>query len=159
MNFVVQRLVALAVPMLVMGSSMEAQAVPNFSGTWSLDAAKSDFGQMPAPSKRVDIIDQKGDLIKIKRSTTAPQGESTTDLTYGTDGKEYTNTIQGNPAKSTGKWDGAVLVLTTVLATPNGEVTVTDHYELSPDGKMLTINRTFASGMGDVQQKIVMAKQ
>jgi hypothetical protein len=34
-----------------------------------------------------------------------------------------------------------------------------DKWTLSPDGKALTINRHFASSMGELDQKIVLEKQ
>ena len=36
--------------------SGQAQAKPNFTGEWKLDTSKSDFGPMPAPSKRTGRV-------------------------------------------------------------------------------------------------------
>ncbi len=61
-------LLALALP-----ASVSAQA-PNLSGTWVLQVDKSDFGMMPAPTSRTDVIDHKDPTLTIKRSMVTPNG-------------------------------------------------------------------------------------
>ena len=35
---------------------------PNFSGTWELDTAKSDFGPLPAPEKQTRVIEHQSEV-------------------------------------------------------------------------------------------------
>lgn len=61
-----------AIATLLVTASIGAQGTPNFSGTWSLDVAKSDFGPAPPPESVVMVIDHKEPTIK---STTAQKSQ------------------------------------------------------------------------------------
>jgi hypothetical protein len=61
--------------------------------------------------------------------------------------------------KSTGKWDGDALVITTKANYGGNDITLADKWTLSEDGKVLTINRHITSPMGELDQKIVLEKQ
>ena len=54
-------------------TSMIAQSKPNFSGTWKLNLAKSDFGPLPAPDSRTDVIDHNDPTMKINTSQSGGQ--------------------------------------------------------------------------------------
>ena len=147
-------LLAVALPV-----SLSAQA-PNLSGTWVLQVDKSDFGPMPGPTSRTDVIDHQDPKITIKRSLVGPNGPATSDLVYGVDGKPWKNTMSdGNELTSTLKWDGPVLVVSSTISTPNGDATVTDRFSLSGDGKTLTQDRVIAVAGQEITQKMVLAKQ
>lgn len=137
----------------------QANAKPNFSGEWKLNASKSEFGPMPAPTSRVDKITHADPDLKISSTAAGPQGEMTLDLKYTTDGKEVTNEIRGNPTKSTAAWDGDALVITTKLSMQGNDITLADKWTLSEDGKILTVNRHIKAPQGEFDQKTVMEKQ
>jgi hypothetical protein len=137
-----------------------AQAVPNLTGTWVMAADKSDFGPMPAPKVRTDVVDHKEPNLTIKRSLSGPDGAPVSvDLKYAVDGKTYTNTTPQGDIKSTLKWDGKTLVVTSQVPTPNGDAEVTDRFSLSDDGKTLTQNRTIAVQGQEIKQTVVLIKQ
>ena len=147
-------LLALAIP-----ASVSAQA-PNLSGTWVLQADKSDFGPMPGPTSRTDVIDHQEPKLTVKRSLVTPNGPVSSELVYAIDGKEWKNTtVDGNQLTSTLKWDGAVLVISTLANTPNGEATITDRFSLSADGKTMTQDRVIGIQGQELTQKMVLAKQ
>src|SRR6202020_1746197 len=83
-----------------------AEAKPNFSGTWKVNVAKSDFGAMPGPDSRTDKITHADPDLKVHVAQSSQMGELNYDATYTTDGKESTNSLSGNVFKSTVKWDG-----------------------------------------------------
>ena len=104
-----------------------AQAKPDFSGTWTLDTAKSD----PAPAGRGGggggaatlTIKQTGTELSIMSE--GRQGPQT--MTYKLDGSESTNQMMGrggaaavkpSAAKSQG---GKEMQVETTAQTPNGE--------------------------------------
>ena len=137
-----------------------AQAVPNLTGTWVMAADKSDFGPMPAPKVRTDVIDHKEPNLIIKRSLSGPDGAPVAvDLKYAVDGKAYTNTTPQGDISSTLKWDGKDLMVTSQVPTPNGAAEVTDRFSLSDDGKTLTQNRTISVQGQEIKQTIVLIKQ
>src|SRR5271157_5034708 len=85
-----------------------AQSKPNFSGTWKMNAAKSDFGPIPGPDSRTDIIEQSDAAIKEGVDAVGgPQGDQKYSLTYNLDGSETVNSpAPGIDIKNTAKWDG-----------------------------------------------------
>jgi len=139
--------------------AVQAQAKPNFSGAWKMNAAKSDFGPMPAPDSRIDKISHEDPSLKDNVTQSGQQGEMTSDLSYSTDGKETTNTIRGNEFKSTAKWDGDELVINNKGSFNGQDVTLTDRWSLAADGKTITIMRHAISPMGEMDQKILLEKQ
>lgn len=138
---------------------LPAQGVPNLSGTWAMQADQSDFGPMPAPSARRDVIDHQEPKLTIRRTVTTAQGESSSDLVYVVDGKPYKNMAGPTEVTSTLHWDGRVLVMESVAVTPQGEIQITDRYTLSEDGKTLTVQRTFSVQGQQIPQTLVFARQ
>jgi hypothetical protein len=137
----------------------QAQAKPNFTGNWKLNAGKSDFGAMPAPDSRTDKITHEDPDLRDSFTQSGQMGEFTAEMRYSTDGKETTNTIRDNQIKSTAKWEGDELTIDGKAQFNGADVTMKDRWSLSADGKTLTINRHVTSPMGETDQKIVLEKQ
>ena len=94
-------------------------AHPDFSGTWVLDTAQSDKGQM-IPSKMTLKIAQTPTQIAVDRQqTTQMAGDATTSMKYATDGSTSKNQlqIQGNPVdvSTVVTWEGANPVFTSQM--------------------------------------------
>ena len=89
---------------------------PNFSGNWVLDADKSNFGPMPAPTTMTRKVDHHDPAMTVDQTTTGgPQGDQTATMKYSTDGKETTNSMMGNDMKSKAVWEGKTLVVNSSL--------------------------------------------
>jgi hypothetical protein len=138
---------------------LQAQAKPNFTGTWKLNVSKSDFGAMPAPDSRTDKITHEDPDLKDSTTQSGQMGEVSAELKYSTDGKETTNMVRGNEVKSTAKWDGDELAIDGKASFNGADVSLKDRWSLSADGKTLTILRHVTSPMGETDQKIVLEKQ
>lgn len=161
--FAVGLALALAAPVLAW-----AQGKADFSGTWTLDEAKSD----PAPAGRGGggggrgggrggtasklVIKQTAGDISIER-TLASGAEI---VVFKLDGSESVNKMGMGDAKSKTSWDGSNLVVTTQqqLQTPGGtfDITVKDIY--SVQGGALTVTTTRTTGRGDATRKLVYNK-
>jgi hypothetical protein len=129
---------ALVVPFIA-----QAQAKPDFSGTWTLDAAKSD----PAPAGRGGGGGGRGGgaagPVTIKQSAT--------DITIGMntfklDGSETEIQGRGGVQKAKATWDGAKLVITTNIDMQGTAITSTAVRSLSADGKEMTVETTTTGG-------------
>ncbi len=140
-------------------SPLAAQKVADLSGSWVLALDKSDFGPLPPPQSRSDVIVHKEPKITDKRTVVVAGGSTTSTLVYAADGKPYVNHVGGIDATSVLRWDGPVLVMESTLTTPQGPVTVVDRFSLSADGKTLTQARTLTLEGKTVNQTIVMVKQ
>jgi hypothetical protein len=139
---------------------VQAQAKSDFSGTWKLNAAKSDFGPIPPPDSMTEKITHQDPVLKASVATTGgPQGDVNYDVNYTTDGKECVNSVAGNEFHSTLKWDGDDLVVDTKGSFNGNEFTSKDRWTLSADGKVLTVARHLSSAMGEADIKTVFEKQ
>jgi hypothetical protein len=140
-------------------AALPANAKPNFTGDWKLNSAKSDFGQFPAPSSMTQKATHEDPSLKVAVKLATDNGDFAFESTYSTDGKETTNTFGPNEMKSVSKWEDDTLSIQTKGVFGDSEVTIQDKWEISPDGKTMTIRRHFASSQGEVDQKLVLEKQ
>ena len=154
---------SLAAAAVIFAATLSAQGLPNFTGTWSLDAAKSDFGPIPPPESIVMVIDHKEPTLKVSATQKTPMGEATNDSTYTTDGKENVNKMRSpvgeQDVKSTTKWNGKALATSRTIDAQGMSVGIEETWDLSADGKVLTINRTLKTPQGDFSTKITLNKK
>ncbi len=151
---------------LIVAAPLAVQAqTPNLSGTWQLDAAKSDLGPMAQmfggeTPKITMVIEHKEPSVSIKTTTETARGARTADQSLTTDGKEVSATgPRGGTTVTTAKWEGTTLVVTSKRSTPQGELMQKQMMTLSADGKTLTANATAQTPMGEFSTTQVFAKQ
>lgn len=160
-NFVL----AAAVAVLAMAFTVSAQKAPDFSGKWNLDLTKSELGQQAAMIKSQTLtITHSGASFKVATQTerNAPPADSAGggarpgggmggmgggggEQAYTLDGKEVSTERQGPNGtmtiKTKAEQTGSKIVISTVSPGPNGDMKTTSTYELSADGKGLTVTR------------------
>jgi hypothetical protein len=134
-------------------------AKPNFSGTWKLNAGKSDFGPMPPPDSRTDTIDHKDPVVKESVAMSTGQGDMQWDITYTTDGKDSKNTVMGSEMTSNAHWEGKTLVVDSKATFDGNDMTIHGTMVLSDDGKTLTRQAHITGPMGEGDQKLLFDKQ
>jgi hypothetical protein len=150
--------------MLLPAVSTNAQgAKPDFSGTWNLDVAKSDFAGAPAPDSLIYVIEHKDPNLKITSTQKSPQGELTNTRTLTTDGKESVNkmrTMAGEQdVKSTTTWNGNKLANAFKLDIQGSAIDINETWELSDGGKVLSVARDINTPQGPFHQVYVFNKQ
>ena len=145
-----------------------AQKAADFSGKWNLDIAKSELGQAAAMIKSQTLtITQADTSFKVAThternpSTDGPgggggngrgpgAGAGPMEQSYTLDGKEVSTERQtpngAVTTKTKAEQSGNKVIITSVFPTPNGEMKSTQTYELSADGKTLTLTRESARG-------------
>jgi hypothetical protein len=114
---------------------------PDFSGTWVLDAAKSQAPMLPQSAQLV--VAQSDKLLSIEHTASNGTGTQVNKLSYHIDGspsKNSTTPPGGQPIEfnSTTEWSGRTLVITTT-ADFNGGFKQVERWTLSSDGKQLTV--------------------
>ena len=140
-----------------------AQAKPDFSGTWTLDTAKSD----PAPPGRGGGFGGGGGSVTIKQTgaelavtSEGRQGPQT--MTYKLDGTESTNQVMGRggaqSVKSTAKWDGSSLVIQTTRDFNGMSITSKEVRRLDNVGKEMIVETTAQTPNGEQKRKTVYTK-
>lgn len=143
-----------------------AQDKPDYSGTWNMNAAKSDFGPVPGPTQETMVIAQKTPAITETVNFTDDQGTHNYLLEMTIDGPEVTFPPDKGPQlgmvtlqKVKAAWQGSSLVVTEALKyEADADVTGTNTYALSPDGKMLTMDMSFSTPMGAMTRKVIFDK-
>jgi hypothetical protein len=112
-----------------------AAAKPDFSGSWTMDRARS-FG-MPGNMQQTMVVKQTGDEIQLETKLIQPDNERTVKDSYVLDGKEHEFTPPAPPnapanapaakGKRTATWlpngNGIVVNESTTTETPKGPVT------------------------------------
>lgn len=109
-----------------------AAAKPNFSGTWTMDRARS-FG-MPGDMMQVLTITHKDDTLEVETKITQPNNERTIKDTIVVDGTEHEFQPPAPPGgqtppkgKRTATWlpgeTGITVTDVTTAQTPKGEIT------------------------------------
>jgi hypothetical protein len=136
-------------------SLLLAQQSLNFSGTWQLDAAKSQAG---GGNRQVTFtIQDNSPKIEFKRVVQEGGGhEVVSQFTCETGGKECEFDEGGHKAKVSLWYDGTALV---ILKTdgPKEDAVTQWRLDLSSDGKTLTVDLTHIDPSGN-PEKLVFDK-
>jgi hypothetical protein len=142
---------------------------PDFTGTWELDAAKSQG--IPEGLKQVMTVKHAGDRVEVEMKMSGPQGDRTVTDVYVLDGKEaeFKPAIVSGGAAKAGKrvstWaeDGSGFDAQeeATIDGPQGEDELKGKrtWRLSADGKVLTIEMDMAGGGGGMKSKRVFNRK
>lgn len=155
----IRKLIALTFLLALPLMSGFAQQKTDFSGTWKLNVAKSDFGVLPAPESRTEVITHKDPSLSDTVTQESAEGKQHYTANYTTDGKEVVNTIGPREVKATFKWVGSSLAMTVKFQYEGADVLGDNTWALSADGKTLTMTIHYTSSIGDADQKLVFDKQ
>ena len=156
--------VMIIMAILVLPLTVNAQgSKANFGGTWTLNAAKSNFGTPPGDGQgrgqRMGggnfVAKQEASLLTVERTRTNQSGESSTITSkYTLDGKESVNSSGRGENKSVAKWsaDGKSLTITTTMSFNSNTFTSTEVWSLTSPNT-LSIVRTSPGRDGGPERK------
>jgi len=148
-------IITLVLAMAATAGLSAAADKPNFSGDWTVDTGKSDFGPIPPPATMTRKVAHTDPAITVTES----RDDMTTTAKYSTDGKETTNEMMGNPTKSTAKWDGSNLMVVTKADFQGNEIVINSKWSLSADGKVLTDTWHLVTPQGEFDLTYVLNKK
>jgi hypothetical protein len=135
-------------------------ARPNFSGSWELDTAHSDFGPEPGPSKSTQVIEHQEPVLRLTADSEGFMGENHLDCKFVTDGSEQTQTVEGKPRRTRTYWEGSVLVTEWKVDNPGPPgLEMVERRSLSADGQTMTVQRQVHSSWADWEQKAVFVRR
>ena len=151
-------------------AAMAAAPPADFSGTWSLDKAKSEGlqGRMAELDLTMTVAQDAKQLTVESKYTGGTQEMPAQKMAYNLDGSESTAEMGGRmPGKATlkAKWmgDGKILELNSVrnVNIQGNDVTITskEHWELAEGGKVLKIHRTTETPRGTQEVKLSLNKK
>ncbi len=133
-----------------------ADASPNLSGKWTLNAGKSEFAR-GAPDAMTAAITDDGKRIRMVQTLSGPQGDRTNDLTIER-GAESVNHLGAVEMRTKLRADGARLLEESTFSGPQGTLTRRSAITRSPDGKTLTMDSDYESADGGFHERIVLDK-
>ena len=133
---------------------------PNFSGDWKMNAAKSNFGAIPAPATYTRKVTHVEPSITIENTQTGTAlGDQHDTRTYTTDGKEVSYQANGADVKAAITWDGNALLINSKASIQGMDIIIKDTITLADDGKTMTDAVHVASPQGDIDLALVFDKQ
>lgn len=133
-------------------------ATPDYSGVWKINLAKSDFAQMGPPDAWTRTIKHAGTALELESAQDRDGNVARWSVKFEIGGADTKFQMGGGEATGSLKWDGGVLVLTTKRDGPQGEVVQNERWELSPDGKVMTVKGKLSGGFGEMELKLVWEK-
>ncbi len=155
-----RRWMMLAAAAAVFSLCLPAAEKPNFSGSWKLNNARSDFGPMPSgPDKFERTIDHKEPNLKMTTVQAFQGQERSNDVEYVIDGQEKTVETPMGPVKVKPEWKGDNLEITVKREIQGSQIQSVETWSLSEDGKTLTVKTEISTPQGDFSLKFVMDKQ
>ena len=123
-----------------------AQNTTDFSGTWKMDAARSESAHQAVPIGPVTLVIKQTATeltIETRRSDTDKSEIHSETLTYKLDGSESTVAgTDGTPIKSQAHWEGMKLVTGTTRDIQGSTVTTRYVHSLDPSANELTVQKT-----------------
>lgn len=142
-------------------------ASPDYSGSWTLDKAKSEG--LPPGMDQTMTVKQTGDKISIEIKIITDKGEQVSSVSYTLDGKEREiSPKMSNDLVAKGKQsakltaDGNIEIQETVsVDLPDGAQTIqkTTKWSLSADGKTLKIDSVQQTPNGNREVKRTFIKK
>jgi len=111
-----------------------AAGLPDFTGTWKIDASKMDTSKGPPP-RMIRMVTKEGSIFTMTEVQSRDGHELKVVRKFSTDGSEVRSELGGQRVKSHGMWDGSQLVSDTTIGE---KTTVHDVWTLSDDGQTWT---------------------
>lgn len=157
--------ISVAAAFLVTGISVTAAQRVDFSGTWALDKSRSEG--VPPGMEQTMTVRQTGDRVDVEAKIISAQGEREIKDQFMLDGKEteFSPGAAQSKGKRTSKWtaDGKGFDVTEEATIERGNgpehFKATRRWQLSDDGKTLTIEMTFNEPGGPGKSKHVFIKK
>ena len=117
------------------------------TGTWELDAARSEFGPAPRASAMTRRMQVSREALDMAIVQTTPAGEVAGTFRCPIGGAGCRNRQGSSETSGSARWERGSLIVTTTLERLIGpNLTTVDRYLLSADHRTLTMERTFEVG-------------
>jgi hypothetical protein len=123
---------------LLLPLALHAQAVPDFTGSWTMDAARSQSAQQGEPFKPVTFaITQSAGQVRIETT----RGNEKENVLYALT-KSRASSSPGASGQSEAYWEGEQLVTVTQRTVSGQTVTVKEARTLGEGGADMTVETT-----------------
>jgi hypothetical protein len=152
-------LTVLALAATAIASPLAAQAHPDFSGTWVMDAKTAPQGL----TSLTMVIKQDPKTINVVTDVNTTMGAQKVTNVFNLDGSDSKNSMSGPGGTvetvSTVGWEGPAMVVATKASMQGQEITQNEKWSLGGDGKTLNLERVVAFGGQNMSIKLAFNKQ
>jgi hypothetical protein len=139
---------------LILGQS---PAKPDFTGEWTMNAARSNFGGLPAPTTLTRSIKHDEPALTIVEYQMGVLGEQSATRKYSTDGSPTSFESQGVTVSTSAKWEENALIVVSNVEAAGLEFH--DRMTLSPDRQTLTSVVRISSPQGEADMTVVFERK
>jgi hypothetical protein len=134
----------------------------DFSGTWKLNKAKSNFGNLPEnliPEDATRTITNTDSEMKVSAVDKSARGERTTNLVLTLDGSPSVNSQRGADVTTIAVWDGSTVLAKSKIDVGGSALDMEERYSVSTDRQLLTVEAKVAgTPIGDIVVKYAFEK-
>ena len=138
--------IALFTAALMLPFTVHSENQSDFSGTWKMDASRSESAHQAVPIGLVTLVIRQaaGQIsIETRRHQNNKREIAIERLIYNTDGSESEVTgFSGEPVKTKAHWNGAKLVTETARNVEDSTVTTMSVLSLGVSGREMTVDMT-----------------
>jgi hypothetical protein len=152
--------VLLLITAAAVAPAQESPSRPNFTGIWNLDKEKSNFGELPGPESARYLIRQLGSKLEMQYEA----DNHTTRVDIIPDGEErLLESLPDSENLARVYWSGSTLVFDGRIKPSSASrampVKWVSRWTLSPDKRVITIDRRLTAQDTTVEQKVVFNKE
>ena len=132
---------------------------PDFTGNWTLNTAKSNFGKMPKPQAMTLKAERKGPVLHSTQTTDDGQGPKSVEGDWFLDGKQHPvdPAAQSNKQTQMSRWQGDTLIAE--RRSEDGGYQETIRMTLSKDGKTATERVAVKSPNGNNSSTLIWERK
>ncbi len=134
-----------------------AGADPDFSGSWNLQPDRSAISSLPRAPARVMNIEQQGEGYRC--SLEIREHDPPALWHASTNGKDSRDPFEDGTTNTRAKWEGAALLINTIVNGRSRSYTRMDRWKLSRDRKTLMVQRNVVDLNGEVESRLVYERQ
>jgi type IV secretion system protein VirB10 len=145
---------AFLVALLPLTVALAADSDRDFSGKWLFNPDRSDMRGLSGEIYPVLVIEQKSGF----HVTATTSAGATVEWNYRLDGEEYKYRIGGESMNSAVKWEGAALLVNT-LVSGTKDYTVMDRWTITRDRNQINIQRQIARGGGQTEGYLIYRRE
>ncbi len=140
-------------------AGVNAGVKPDFSGSWTLDAQKSNFGPLPVPAKFERVIRQNGSTVHVTTNEATGKGEQAIETNFRTDGEFVENRYKSGVARVSGRWDADRLEVETRRELEGKPLTSVEIWSLSADRRTLTVKNHIETPNGPLDLVLSLRRE
>lgn len=130
---------------------------PDFTGSWKFQPDRSAIASLPRAPARAMSIEQQGEGYRC--SLEIREHDPPALWHASTDGKDSRDRFEDGTTNTRAKWEGAALLINTIVNGRSRSYTRMDRWTLSRDGKTLIVQRSVVDLNGEVESRLVYERQ